>query len=354
MSFAPRVITTMLVTVAAVLGSGCGVDGGVDRNSLPAVELTALDGSGVDSASLTGEPMVINFWFSTCPPCAAELGDFAEVHAEVGDEVRFIGVNPIDDAARMESFAADRGVEYELYGDRTGELQDRLGITSFPATLFVDADGTVVHLEGVLDADALRFEIDELLAGGQEGLDFSTADDVDQEWNGIRRQPAPDVFDAPLPALDSGSLSLRPDAGRATVVYFGFTNCPDVCPTTMADLTVALRSLEERASLVDVVMISVDPERDAEHLDSYVKAFVPTGRAVATEDADLLAASAEPFGASWDVRTLSDGSIEVDHTPFLYLVGEDGRLAVTWPFGTSGPHIADDLTQLLDNQLDHS
>ena len=55
--------------------------------------------------------MVVNLWYSTCPPCARELADFAAVDAEVGDDVRFVGVNPYDTAPTMTRFAADRGVD---------------------------------------------------------------------------------------------------------------------------------------------------------------------------------------------------------------------------------------------------
>ncbi|MEM8746232.1 MAG: hypothetical protein AAGF91_05995, partial [Actinomycetota bacterium] len=92
------------------------------------------------------------------------LRDFAAVHSARGDVVRFIGYNPIFEVDLMESFAAERGVEYDNFRDPIGDLQIELDITSFPTTVFIASDGDVVDRRGVLDADQLDAAIDELLA----------------------------------------------------------------------------------------------------------------------------------------------------------------------------------------------
>ncbi len=121
---------------------------------LPDVELQAADGTTAALAP-DGRPMVVNVWYSACAPCARELADFAAVDSEVGDAVRFVGVNPNDDAERMTEFAAERGVAYELWM-APYEFVDDLRLAGFPATFFVDADGTIVEQRGVLDDDELR------------------------------------------------------------------------------------------------------------------------------------------------------------------------------------------------------
>ncbi|MEZ5259706.1 MAG: TlpA disulfide reductase family protein [Ilumatobacteraceae bacterium] len=127
---------------------------------LPSVELSALDGSSVSTADLTGQPMVLNLWFSTCVPCQQELPDFATVSEEFANEVRFIGVNPFDTAETAASFAAEHGVTYELLLDTSSEFTSDLEIGLFPATLFVDAQGTIVDLHlGALTAAELREKI---------------------------------------------------------------------------------------------------------------------------------------------------------------------------------------------------
>jgi peroxiredoxin len=129
----------------------------------PDVVLIDTDDNEVTTADLLGEPLVVNLWYSTCPPCAKELPYFAEVDAET-DAVRFIGVNTLDSLEVMERFAGERGVEYDLFRDEFAELGDAIGATAMPVTLFVTSDGTIVEQTGVLDADELRAKIADLLA----------------------------------------------------------------------------------------------------------------------------------------------------------------------------------------------
>lgn len=132
---------------------------------LPDLELRTLSDEALDTAELLGRPLVMNFWFSTCEPCEKELPDFAAVHAELGDTVRFVGVNHFDPAGTAERFARDRGVRYELLLDPTAALVTELELANFPATLFVTADGRIAELHlGALDAAELRATIQEVLA----------------------------------------------------------------------------------------------------------------------------------------------------------------------------------------------
>lgn len=180
--------------------------------------------------------------------------------------------------------------------------------------------------------------------GGSDGDGTSTL-------SGVVREPAPQVDLVSLPSLsDPGAeVEFRAEPGGIKVVYFGFTNCPDVCPTTLADLTIALRKMDPSdASRVDVVMVTVDPERDLETLQTYVTSFIDDAVAAGTLDVAMTQAAGEPFGASWEVRKLDDGLVEVDHSPFLYAVDDAGQLALTWQFGATSDDMANDLTILLD------
>lgn len=135
----------------------------VAGDPLPDAVLVATDGTEVYLSDMVGEPLVVNLWYTTCPPCAKELPEFATVDAET-DDVRFIGINTVDSLEVMERFAGERGVEYDLYRDERAELVDGIGATAFPVTLFVTSDGTIVEQTGALDADALRSKIGNLLA----------------------------------------------------------------------------------------------------------------------------------------------------------------------------------------------
>ena len=172
---------------------------------------------------------------------------------------------------------------------------------------------------------------------------------AEREFAGIVREPAPVVDDTAVPSLTNpgDDVVFRAEPGGFKAVYFGYTNCPDVCPTTMADWAVTLRRLpEELAAQVSTVMVTVDPDRDNEILPGYVESFVADAEAAGTTDASVLAAAAEPFGVSYDVTTNDEGEIEVSHSGFLYFVDDQGRLVLTWPFGTSSSEMAADIEQL--------
>lgn len=172
--------------------------------------------------------------------------------------------------------------------------------------------------------------------------------------SGIVREPAPVVDGTALPSLtEPGTdVEFRAQPGGIEVVYFGFTNCPDVCPTTMSDLRAALNRLERdepgRTDLIDTLVVTVDPGRDLDVLPQYATSFVEDAVAAGTPDEERLMAATEPFGVSYDVRTLDDGTIEVDHSPFLYAVDDQGELVLTWQFGAQPSDIANDLDILLD------
>jgi len=176
----------------------------------------------------------------------------------------------------------------------------------------------------------------------------------DHELVGLTRDPEPQVDAVALPDLshDGAPFEIRAPADGLLVVYFGYTNCPDVCPTTMADVKTALDDLGDDAERVEVAMVSVDPERDIPVLDDYVQSFVPGGHALATDDQAALQSAAAPFGVSYQVTTGPDGKIDVSHSSYLFAVDDAGKLVVTWPVGldetsTSADDLAADMRRLL-------
>jgi protein SCO1/2 len=169
------------------------------------------------------------------------------------------------------------------------------------------------------------------------------------ELVGLTRDPAPQVDAVALPDVsrDGVPFQLRAEPGELLVVYFGYTHCPDICPTTMAHLARARTELGDDAARVDVAMVTVDPERDLTVLTDYVQGFVPDGHALATSDAATLRSVAEPFGVSYDVTAAAGHDVEVGHSSYLFGVDEHGTLIVTWPFGTTADDLAADFEALL-------
>ena len=210
-----------------------------------------------------------------------------------------------------------------------------------------------VSVERIVSARRLRRAIAALAVGATVAACGGSSDES-ATLSGVVRDPFPTVDGTALPSLSTPGemVEFRADPGGLQVVYFGFTNCPDVCPTTLADFTVALRKLDtEQAAKVDTVMVTVDPDRDLDLLDGYITSFIEDGVAAGTDDPDVLLTAAQPFGASWEVRSLDDGTIEVDHSPFLYVVDDAGQLVLTWQFGASSDDMANDLSLLFDRYV---
>lgn len=135
--------------------------------------------------------------------------------------------------------------------------------------------------------------------------------------------------------------------GKAVVVFFGFTHCPDVCPTTLADAAQALKKLGPDAERVQVLFVTVDPERDTrEALAKYVSAFDPSflglyGDAAATQRA------AKEFKVYYEKRKTGD-SYSVDHSSQTYVVDPQGRLRLFVRPDRIASDLSDDLRTLLN------
>jgi thiol-disulfide isomerase/thioredoxin len=125
--------------------------------SMPDTRYTLLAGSTSSLRDHQGTPMVINFWYSTCPPCRLEMPAIESVHEQVGDQVAFVGLAVKDDPDGARSFVSETGVTYEIGLDPSGELALRFGIFLMPTTFFIDAGGHIVNQHtGTLTGDTLR------------------------------------------------------------------------------------------------------------------------------------------------------------------------------------------------------
>lgn len=136
--------------------------------------------------------------------------------------------------------------------------------------------------------------------------------------------------------------------GKAVVVFFGFTHCPDVCPTTMAEMASVMQELGPLADKVQVLFITVDPERDtAELLSKYVPAFDPRflGMVGSKEQTEKVAAEFKVFFQK--VPGKEPGSYTMDHTAGSYVFDPQGRIRLFIRHGQGAAPIVHDLKMLL-------
>jgi protein SCO1/2 len=134
--------------------------------------------------------------------------------------------------------------------------------------------------------------------------------------------------------------------GKAVVLFFGFTHCPDVCPTTLADIAGAVKSLGADAERVQVLMVSVDPERDTpDALAKYVTAFDPRFLGLRGDLAATKKAAAE-FKIYFEKRK-QGASYTVDHSAQSYVIDPQGRLRLLVRHDRIGQDLTADLRELL-------
>jgi protein SCO1 len=180
-------------------------------------------------------------------------------------------------------------------------------------------------------------------------------------WHGSPMAVVERAPDFTLSAHDGRVLSLGDHRGRAVVLFFGFTHCPDVCPLTMASLARAMELLGPRSAEVQVLFVSVDPQRDtAGRLATYLGNFHPAFLGI-TGSEEAIRAVATAYGAFYQRRELEEdttatgheghgdpgGGYLIDHSGRTFVVDPRGRLVLTFPPGLDGERMAEDLLRVL-------
>lgn len=155
--------------------------------------------------------------------------------------------------------------------------------------------------------------------------------------------------DFPLKDAHGMQRSVKDFAGSAVVVFFGYTQCPDVCPTTLQELVETKALLGEQGERVQGVFVSLDPERDTpEVLRAYAEAFDPHMVAL-TGSPEQIAAVAKDFKVFYKkVEGKQPGSYTVDHSAGLYVYDPKGQLRVYHRYGQGPQALAKDVKTLLD------
>lgn len=134
------------------------------------------------------------------------------------------------------------------------------------------------------------------------------------------------------------------------IAYFGYTHCPDVCPTTLVAIKNARQKIGALASRVDLAMTTVDPERDTvDVLPRYLASLSDRFHALIPATLEELRQAEELFQATSSVTKTGD-KIDVVHSGTAYVIDDQGNVVVEWPFGLDANSMAHDLTQLLNQK----
>jgi protein SCO1/2 len=150
---------------------------------------------------------------------------------------------------------------------------------------------------------------------------------------------------------DHGPVSLKDFRGKVVALYFGYMSCPDICPTSLWNLSQALKELPpQQAEQVQGIFISVDPQRDnPQDMGRFVKAFYPTFIGL-TDDKEKVDKVVRQYGVVYKKVPLKDSAMGyvVDHSSVIYLIDREGVLQRFIPHDTDPDIIRDELRKLLE------
>lgn len=150
-----------------------------------------------------------------------------------------------------------------------------------------------------------------------------------------------------LTDFNGKSRSLEDFSGKVVVLFFGYTHCPEVCPTTLADLAQVIRLLGKDADRVQVLFVTLDPERDnPELLAQFVPSFNHSFLGL-YGDAQATAQAAKAFGVSYAKQVGKGNDYTVDHSDSTYLIGIRGRPLLQSPYGQRSELLVQDIKLLL-------
>lgn len=160
----------------------------------------------------------------------------------------------------------------------------------------------------------------------------------------------PDPIPAPALSLSSHLGETFDSAdfqGRLLAVFFGYTSCPDVCPLTLSNLARAFVEMGEDGDRIQVVLVTVDPDRDTpERLGEYLGAFHPSFLGLTGTEEEIRAV-ADQFGAFFVRVGEDDEDYTVDHTARTFIIDPSGRIPLTFPVTATPEEMARDLSSLL-------
>jgi protein SCO1 len=166
---------------------------------------------------------------------------------------------------------------------------------------------------------------------------------------GVRGVTAPAAIGGPFQLTDqSGAVVTEKNLqGKPSLVFFGFTHCPDICPTSLFEMSEILRAMGKDADRVNAYFISVDPERDnKEAMKDYLSSFDPHLKGL-TGDPEAISKVLSAYRVYARKVPLKDGDYTMDHTALTYLMDRDGRFVAPFNLNRKPEEAAADLKKYL-------
>ncbi|HMH61708.1 MAG TPA: SCO family protein [Bradyrhizobium sp.] len=166
---------------------------------------------------------------------------------------------------------------------------------------------------------------------------------------GLRTVAAPAAIGGPFQLTDQAGRIVTEKSlqGRPTLIFFGFTHCPDVCPTSLFEISEVLRAMGTDADRVNAYFISVDPERDTDAaMKDYLSSFDSHLKGL-TGDPDAVAKVISGFRVYARKVPLKDGDYTMDHTALIYLMDRDGHFVSPFNLKRTPEEAAADLKRYL-------
>jgi protein SCO1/2 len=166
---------------------------------------------------------------------------------------------------------------------------------------------------------------------------------------GLRSMTAPATIGGPFQLTDQTGRPVTDKSlkGKPTLIFFGFTRCPDVCPTSLFEISQVLRALGPDADRVNAYFVSVDPERDTQGaMKDYLSSFDPHLKGL-TGDPEAVAKVISAYRVYAKKVPLKDGDYTMDHTALIYLMDRDGKFVSPFNLKRTPEEAAADLKNYL-------
>lgn len=345
--------------------------------------LMASDGEAWTLSAQTDTITVIYFGFTSCPDVCpltlSELRNAYEALGEPADNVQIVMITVDSERDTTDVLANYTRVFHDDFVGLTGDADQleaayaAFGVTAEQVEIPGSAMGyTVDHSAEVYiippdrsyarvfthGSTASNYEHDlSIMLDNLDDLQAAASLPYATQLNGVAQDPTADPVQFTLTSTrDDADYTVGAQADQITVLYYGFTSCPDICPLTLYELSLALAQLGDYAAFVQVAMVTVDPERDTPSLlKNYVERFDASFIAL-YGDNDAIEAAKSPFDIIAFQREIEGSAMgyTIDHTADLFVLGPNGQYLLRIQHGTPYTDVAADLQVIIDNTLAES